>query len=186
MEDDKIIELFWERNETAIEEAQLKYASYLFTIADNILADSEDSEECLNDALLKAWNSIPPQRPQKLSVYLARLIRQSAIDVYRKKSSHKRYISQHAVSLDELEECISGEDDPQASLEKTLLSETVKSFTEALPSTQKLVFVGRYYYFDSIRQIASYTSLSESAVKSMLKRLREKLKLRLEKEGLGL
>ena len=186
MTDEQIVNLYWERNEAALSETQLKYEKQLLFVADNILSDVEDSKECLNDTLLNAWNSIPPQRPQKLLVYLIRLARQNAIDIYRKKNSFKRYASQHAVSLEELKECIPGSNDPEAELNKKLLNEVVNTFVEGLPDQKKQVFIGRYYYFDSIKQIAAYTGMSESAAKSMLMRLRQDLKEQLIKEGFGL
>ncbi len=183
MEDEKIVELYWARNESALEQTQLKYQKLLLSAANNILGDQEDSSECLNDTLLKAWNSIPPQRPQKLSVYLLKLLRQCAIDIFRRKNSFKRYISEHALSLEELEECIPDSSDPQEQLDRKLLNDTVTGFVDGMKDKQKQVFVGRYFYFDSIRQIAGYTGMSEPAVKSMLLRLRKELKEILIREG---
>lgn len=108
MEDEKIIELYWNRSEEALAETEQKYSRYLLTIANNILKNQEDSRESLNDTLLRAWNSIPPSRPPFLSVFLGKLIRQSAIDMYRKKNAARRIRSEYMISLAELEECVAG------------------------------------------------------------------------------
>ena len=106
MQDDRIVELYWNREETAIDATEKKYGAYLMKIAYNILADREDSRECVNDTYLKVWNCIPPHRPEALSAFLAKIARQTAIDIFRRRTSPKRRGSEYAVSLSELEDCI--------------------------------------------------------------------------------
>lgn len=183
MDDGKIVDLYWQRSEDAIRETAAKYEAYLTRIADNILSDAEDSRECVNDTYLAAWNSMPEQRPAVLSTYLGKITRQKAIDVFRKRNSIKRYASEFAVSLSELEEGPEGGSTPEQALEAGLLEATVNRFVRSLPKESRQVFIGRYYFFDSVKSIASYTGLSEAKVKVLLFRTRGKLRKYLEKEG---
>ena len=113
MKDEQIVNLYWDRNEDDIRQTQLKYGSYLYKVADNILANLEDSQECVNDTYLAAWNSMLTNRPNVLSTYLGKIIRQISIDVYRKKNRQKRYASQYAISLDELGDTFSDGTTPE-------------------------------------------------------------------------
>lgn len=124
MEDEKIIELYWKRSEDALIETERKYGRYLLTIANNILKDEEDSRESINDMLLRAWNSIPPSRPSFLAVFLGKLTRQSAIDMYRKKHAARRIRSEYMISLTELEECLAGTGGREGKLPDKLEHET--------------------------------------------------------------
>lgn len=183
MEDKKIIEMYWERNEAAISHTQEKYGNYLSKIAYNILADIEDSKESVNDTYLRAWNSIPPHKPVRLSAFLARITRQISIDVYRKKTSKKRAGSEYALSLDELFDCASS-DSPEKEFELKALSTAINSWLSNVSAIQRQAFVCRYFYFDSIKNIANQLELSESNVKSLLYRARLDLKDYLKKEEL--
>lgn len=182
MNDSAIIELFQQRSEDALRETEQKYSNYLTTIARNILANEEDSRECVNDTYLRAWNTIPPQLPQRLSAYLGKITREISISRWRAAHAAKRGGSQYALSLDELEDCIpdnSAEHDYEASM----LEKSVSEFVKALPQKQRRIFVCRYFFCDSIRDIAGYFAMSEAAVKTVLFRTREKLKKHLEQEG---
>ena len=182
MNDSAIIELFRQRSEDALRETEQKYSRYLTAIARNILADEEDSRECVNDTYLRAWNTIPPQIPQRLSAYLGKITRELSISRWRANNAAKRGGSQYAVSLDELEECIpdnSAEHDCEAALLQKVLCE----FVRALPNKPRRIFVCRYFFCDPIKDIAGYFAMSEAAVKTTLFRTRKKLKKHLEQEG---
>ena len=183
MTDDKIIQLFFQREEVAIEETQKKYGSYCFKIANNILNNREDSEECLNDTWLKAWESIPPTRPTYFNLFLAKITRNFAINTYRSKHTHKRGKGEMALVLDELEECITGETDVETLYIAEELQSSINKFVRGLSEKDGNVFIRRYFYADSIKDISNRYHISENNVRVMLNRTRNKLKLRLEKEG---
>lgn len=183
MQDDMIVSLYWKRDEQAIEETEKKYEHYLTKIAYNILSDLEDSKESVNDTYLKAWNSMPPHKPGVLSTYLGKITRQVSIDIFRKRTSDKRQASEYAISLSELEECVSGGDTTAQNVEVHLLAAAISKFLYTLSPEARNTFVGRYYFMDTIHEIASYYGMSESKTKSMLHRTRLKLKAYLEQEG---
>lgn len=186
MQDDQIIRLYWQRNENAIRETEQKYGRYLQKIAVNILLNFEDSQESVNDTYLKAWNTIPPAVPVRLSVFLGRITRQLSIDRYRTSSRQKRGGTGYAASLTELEECIPDGDTTQEEVDLRLLAEAISEYLRTLPAASRRVFIGRYYYMDSIREIASWSGMSESKVKSILYRARNGLKNYLEKEDFAI
>lgn len=186
MEDAQIVELYWQRDEAAIQKSDEKYGRYLTKIAMNILADFEDSRESVNDTYSKAWNAMPPHKPDILSTFFGKITRQTSIDIYRKRASQKRHGSEYTLSLSELEECIPGGGNPQQELEGSLLADTINAFLRTLPESARNVFVGRYYFADSIREVAAYCDMSESKVKSILYRTRFKLKEYLEMEGFSI
>lgn len=183
MKDEEIVDLYWQRDELAIGETERKYGHYLSKIAYNILSDIEDGKESVNETYLKAWNSMPPHRPAILASYLGKITRQLSIDIYRKRNREKRQASEYALSLEELEECVSGGDTTGQSLDLKLLAEAIETYLCGLTPEARNTFVGRYYYADSVREIADYYGMSESKVKSMLFRIRKGLRAYLEKEG---
>ncbi len=183
MQDEKIVELFWQRDETAIKETQLKYDRYLYKIAYNILDDEEDSKESVNDSYLGAWNSIPPHKPVTLSTYLGKLTRRISIDTFRRKNRQKRKNSQYALSLTELEECVSAGDTTMEAVEAKAFGEVLSRFLREQSEEARHVFLGRYYFQDSVKDISQYCHMSEAKVKSLLYRTRLELKNYLEKEG---
>ena len=136
MKDEQIVDLYWDRNEDAIRQTQVKYGSYLYKVADNILANLEDSQECVNDTYLAAWNSMPTNRPNVLSTYLGKIIRQISIDVYRKKNRQKRYASQYAISLDELGDAISDGSTPDEVLDYYPVDRLMHDIALALMAVQ--------------------------------------------------
>lgn len=182
MQDEMIVELFWQRNESALRETEEKYHSYLQKIAYNILADIEDAREAVNETLLRAWNSIPPHKPSILKTYLGKITRQLSIDVYRREHRQKRVASEVTVSLDELGDIVS-DGDMGESFDSKLLGETIDDFLQTLSYEARTAFVQRYYFNDTVREIAERQGASESKVKSMLFRTRQGLKEYLEKEG---
>ncbi|MBQ7801385.1 MAG: sigma-70 family RNA polymerase sigma factor [Oscillospiraceae bacterium] len=186
MRDRQIVELYWERREEAIHQTERKYGAYLSKVAYNILGDFEDSQECVNDTYLAAWNSIPPNRPGSLLTYLSKITRQISIDVFRKRHAVKRYPSEYALCLEELGDSFTDGVTPEQALEAKLLDDAINRFVRALPADARKAFVGRYYFFDPLRDIAAYCGMTESGVKSLLYRTRQRLKAYLAKEGYDL
>lgn len=183
MEDSQIVALYWDRNETAIDHTDKKYGRYLAKIAYNILADREDSQESVNDTYLAAWESMPPHKPNALSTYLGKLTRRISIDLFRKKSSQKRGGGEYALSLQELEDSISGGDTTQQAVELQQLSQAIESYLRSIGEEARNVFIGRYYYLDPVKTIAGYCHISESKVKILLHRTRQGLWEYLQREG---
>lgn len=186
MQDDRIVALYWQRDEAAIRETEAKYGRFLLKIAYNILADTEDSRECVNDACLKAWNFMPPHRPNALAAYLGKITRQLAIDIFRTKNRKKRQASGYTVSLSELEECVPDTAGVEQDADLHLLAEAINTYLSSLSKEARVTFVGRYYYMDSLKEVAAYCGMSESKVKSMLYRTRQGLKVYLKQEGFEL
>ena len=184
MEDSRIVELYWQRDESAISETQQKYGNYLTRIAYNILADVEDSRESVNDTYLKAWYSMPPQKPIALSTFLGRITRQISIDIYRKRNAKKRQGSEYALALDELYDCADSDGMPEKEVEAEFLAKSISDYLMTLSDEARNIFVCRYYFLDSVREIAEHFGAGESKVKSSLHRTRLGLKKHLEKEGL--
>ena len=183
MEDSEIIALYWQRDQAAIQETQRNYGRYLSKIAYGILSNREDGEEVVNDACLKAWGSIPPNRPDSLSAYLGKITRRLAIDVLRTRGREKRMASAYAVSLSELEECVPGGGGVEEHLDLSLLAQAINAYLRTLAPQARNVFVGRYFYMDSLKEVAAYYGMSESKVKSLLYRTRLGLKAYLTQEG---
>lgn len=186
MEDAEIVDLYWSRNEDAIAETKTKYGAYLTKVAYNILADLEDSQECVSDTYLAAWRSMPDNRPKVLRTYLSKITRQVSIDLFRRRSRIKRYASEYAVSLEELGDSFTDGRTPETDLEAKILTETVNCFLRTLPDEARHTFIGRYYFFDSVKNVARYCRISESKCKSLLYRTRQSLKAYLQKEGFDL
>lgn len=183
MQDEKIVELYWNRDENAIRETQEKYENYLYKIAYNILSDKEDSNESVNDTYLAAWNSMPPHKPNVLSTYLGKLTRRISIDIFRKRNRIKRQGSEYALSLTELQDCISDDNSPEKDYEAQILGEAINAFLRTLSVDARNVFIGRYYFLDSVKDVANYCGISESKAKTLLHRTRNSLREYLEKEG---
>lgn len=181
MQDDIIVELYWQRDEAALRYTEQKYGRYLKKAAFNILADIEDAEEVLNETLLCAWNSMPEQRPKLLSTYLGKITRDLSIDRYRLKHRKKRISSEYAVSLDELSDILAKENDD--SFDSIILGEAIGSFLETVSHEARTVFIQRYYFSDSVTEIAKRLGCSENKIKSLLFRLRKRLRECLIKEG---
>ena len=182
MQDFEIVDLYWARSENAITETSVKYGSYCRKIAANITADDADSEECVNDTYLSAWNSMPEERPSQLAPYLAAIVRNHALTLYRKTHSQKRGAGQTALALDEIFE-VASSSSTEDMVDLKLLSGHINSFLAGLSAGDRIAFVRRYFYVDSLSDIAGALAMSESAVKSLLFRLRKKLRDHLLKEG---
>ncbi len=186
MEDKEIIALYLSRDHQAISETQLKYGRKLMDIAGNILSSKDDCVEVLNDTLLRVWDSIPPNHPSSLWAYLAKITRRLAIDKLRYRSRRKRGSSQYIMSLHELEECATEGDTTVNGANLTFLANAIGDYLRTLPKEARVTFIGRYFYADSISEIAAYCSMSPSKVKSMLRRTRIGLREYLKKEGFEL
>lgn len=186
MTDGEIVGLFLARDERAIGEARAKYEKAMLRQARNLLFDREDSLEAVNDALLAAWDSIPPQTPSSLGAYLARLVRQISIDRVRKLDAKKRGGGEKPLPLSELCEIASEDGAPESELDKKLLDEAVGAFVSSLSPEERALFISRYYFFDPVNKAASLCGMSVSKAKSMLFRTRKKLREHLEKEGFEL
>lgn len=184
MDDSRIVELYWNRSEQAIGETDQKYGKYCYRIAYNILASKEDSEETVSDTYMTAWNTIPPRRPSVLATFLGKITRRLSIDRWRTRSAYKRGGGQMALALEELEDCIASPESVEQTYAKKELLAAYKRFVERLPVTERRVFLLRYWYLDSIGDIAQKYGFSESKVKSMLHRTRQKLNRCLAEEGL--
>ena len=184
MEDAQIVDLFFARDEQAINEISRKYGKYLYSIAHNILSNRRDSEEAVNDTYLGAWRSIPPHRPNRLSTYLGKITRRLSLEKWKCLHAQKRGGGEVSLALEELGECIPCADSPQATLEMKELTQTINAFLKTLPETEQQVFLCRYWYLVPIKTIAKQFGFSESKVKSMLSRTRKKLKTHLRKEGI--
>ena len=183
MEDAQIVALYWDRDESALRETERKYGPYLMKIAVNILADREDSRESVNDTYLRAWHSMPPHRPGHLSAYLAKIVRGLAIDRLRTRERAKRRASEYDLSLDELAECVSAGDVTAEQADLGLLAEAIGAYLRTLPAPARNAFVGRYFYADSLKEVARYCGMEEGKAKSLLYRTRQGLRAYLEQEG---
>ncbi len=183
MQDELIVELYWQRNEDAISQTQKKYEKLLISIAHNILYNNEDCKESVNDTYLAAWNSMPPNKPNVLSAYLCKITRRISIDIFRKKNREKRKASEYSLSLDELDECLSSTSTTEHEYEEKQLTYAINEFLHTLSDEAKNLFIGRYYFLDPLKKVAQYCNLSESNAKTILYRTRLALKEYLKKEG---
>ena len=185
MDDAKIIALYEARDEKAIAETQQKYGGYCRYIAERILVSREDAEECVNDAYHKAWNTIPPQKPESLASYIGMLTRQLSLNRYKENHRQKRGAGEVPLVLDELQECIADRGD-MPSADDITLRDAMNAFLAGLPQRTRMVFMRRYWYADEVTTIAADYGMSEGHVNVLLYRTRKKLKEYLEKEEIYL
>ena len=183
MDDAKIVQLYWERNEQAIIESSNKYGTYCNSIAHNILFNWADAEECVNDTWLHAWNSMPPHKPYILSTFLGKITRNLSFDCYKRNHRDKRGGNNIDLVLEELEEIVSGNDNPEKQLQEKELKEEINQFLFSLSKDKRYMFILRYWYADSISEIAERFGLSENNVSVILNRVRKKLKSYLNEKG---
>ena len=182
MNDEQIIQLFFTRNEDAIRQTDDRYGAKLTRLSENIVGSREDAQECVNDTYLKAWNTIPPRKPNIFSAFLGKITRHISIDRWRKQSAQKRGGKEMICALDELGECMD-ENTLEATVSQRELTRILNDFLTGLPETERNVFLSRYWYMDSIDTIVKITGFSQSKVTSMLHRTRNKLRKRLSEEG---
>lgn len=183
LDDNAIIALYQNRDENAIKQTDKKYSGYLTKIALNVLGNLEDGEECVNDTYFRAWNTIPPNNPAALKNYLGKITRELSIDRLRKKTSKKRGGTEYELSLDELCECTGTGDSTEQAAELSALVELIEEFLRHRGDDERDMFVCRYYFCDSIKDIAGYFGVNISKVKNTLFRTRKELKKHLESEG---
>lgn len=185
MEDAEIIQLYFQRNEKAIAETAAKYGKYCSSIAGNILDSQQDVEECVNDTYLNTWNAIPPQRPALFKAFLGKITRNLSFNRYKHSRADKRGGGQISLVLDELTECLPGGTEPETVLERKELVRTIEQFLSDLPKDRRVMFVCRYWYADSISDIALKYGISENSVSVTLNRLRKRLQRYLLEGGAG-
>jgi RNA polymerase sigma-70 factor (ECF subfamily) len=183
LSDEGIVRLYWERSESAITYTDQKYGGYCRHIARNILFNESDTEECVNDTYLDAWESMPPHRPTVLSTFLGKITRRIAIDRIRYANAEKRGGGELPLVLDELADCVADMSDVEAEIEEREGIRLIRDFLLALPSTERRVFLCRYWYMDTVSSISSAFGFSEGKTTSMLHRTRIKLRRFLESEG---
>ena len=184
MDDSRIIELYFERSESAVAESEKKYGRYCGTIAMNILGNREDSEECVSDTWLRAWNAIPPAKPRFLKAFLGKITRNLALNLLEKNRASKRGGGEGTAVLDELEEGVADSGAATWSADRYVLTETLKRFLKDLPEERRVIFVRRYWYMQPVKEIAEDMGIGESKVKMTLLRTRKALAEELGKEGI--
>ena len=183
MNDKSIVDLYFNRDEEAITQTEKKYGRYCYSIAYNILTNKEDAEESVSDTYMTAWRAIPPRRPSVLSTFLGKITRNLAIDRWRERVATKRGGGEVTLALEELEDCVAGLQNVEMEYEQKELIQAYVKFLDALPVTERRVFLCRYWYVDSVDTIAAKFGFSQSKVKTMLYRTRAKLRKQLAEEG---
>lgn len=183
LDDIDIVNLFWNRDEAAVAEMSAKYGNFCFSIANNILSDQRDIEECLNDAYLTVWNTVPPERPTVLSAFLGKILRRICLNKIRNKNAQKRGGGQTALVLDELLDCVPSGKTIDDEFDQKELAAKIGEFVGKLNINDRRIFICRYWYFDSIADISEKFGYSQSKTKTTLHRLRTRLLTYLEKEG---
>jgi RNA polymerase sigma-70 factor (ECF subfamily) len=187
LDDNEILDMYFARNEAAIDETKTKYGRRLFKVAKNILHSNEDAEECVSDTLMKAWSVIPPSRPEMFGAFLAKISRNIALNKWEAKNAAKRGGGEANVLLSELEDCLPSQGErPDTAHEAAFVTQSINTFLATLPKPTRVAFVLRYFHGESIAEICRRFSISESKAKSVLFRTRKKLKLHLEKEGVAI
>lgn len=183
MRDDEIIALCFGRDEKAIEEISEKYGAYCRKVSENVLRNPEDSEECFNSALLAFWNCVPPEKPENLKIFLAKITRNLALNKLREKNTGKRGGSETTLIFDELSECIPSGENVEENFIAKELGENINRFAKSLTDRERNIFVRRYFFMESAEEIGKRYSISVGNVAVILHRIRKKLKKHLEREG---
>ena len=184
MKDEEMVGLYWMRSEDAVAATAEKYGNYCYSIAFSILHNAEDAEECVNDAYLAAWNSIPPHRPERVAAFLGKITRNVSLNRWKQYNAQKRGEGQTELALSELEECIPAKTGIEQAVEDELLTWSIEKFLYSQPRLKRNLFIRRYWYISSIQELADEYGMSESKVKSLLFRMRKNLKLHLAKEDI--
>lgn len=185
LNDDDIVDLYWNRHESAIEESSRQYGRYCYSISYNILHDNGEAEECVNDTWLRTWNAIPPQRPSKLSFFVGRIVRNLSLDKYKAKKAKKRG-GEMLPLLEELIQCIPANNDVEQAILDQDLARTINQFMHTLPERECNLFLARYWYSMPLSEIADKFGVKENNIKASLFRSRGKLKHYLIQEGIHL
>ena len=182
MDDQSIVQLYLERNENAIVETDLKYGAYIGSVSLNILGNIADMEEAKNDTLSALWNSIPPSVPNNFKAFLTIVARRISLNLLRSKKRQTENLVD--LSFEELDECFPSRANTKEALDRKELKRVLNSFLSSLPDSERRVFICRYFYCDSIAELSKHFVFSQSKIKMMLKRSREKLRKVLEKEDI--
>lgn len=186
MNDDTIVTMFWNRDENAISAISEKYGAYCLTISKNILGNSEDAKECVNDAYMSVWSTIPPHRPAQLSTYLGKIVRNLSINLHKKNRAQKRKGKELNLVLDELSEVLSDAKTLDEKVNYTLLVQSINAFLDGQNEIQRKIFVSRYWYAESVKSIAKRFKMTENNVSVTLNRVRTQLRSYLEEGGFEL
>ena len=186
MDDNGIIQLYWDRNDQAINATSKKYGHYCKAIAKNILNSEEDAEECVNDTYLNAWNSMPTHWPEHLATFLGKITRNLSFNKYKRDHAEKRGGGEITLVLDELADCVSDIDTVEQTIDRQELSTAINSFVQNLPTEKRNIFVRRYWYADSVSDIASNYGMLQGTVSKTLERTRKRLKAYLAERGFEL
>ena len=184
MDDQAIVDLYFDRSEAAIAQTNAKYGRYCYSIAYNILTNNEDAEESVSDTYLAAWKAMPPRRPAMLSTFLGKITRHISINRWNARNAYKRGGGEITLALEELDQCVADKQDLESNYAHKETVKAFRRFLDTIPETERNVFLRRYWCVDTIADIANSFGFSESKVKSMLRRTRMKLQKSLEKEGL--
>ena len=182
MNDEKIIEMFFNRSEQAIRELNNKYGKICHNLSYNIVNNSQDAEECVNDAYLGAWNAIPPARPNPLLTYICKIVRNISLKLYWRKEADKRN-SHYTIAMEEIEACIADPNTVEAEIEAKELANIIEEFLDTLTLENRVIFMRRYWFSDSYKGIAELTGLSEKNISVRLTRIREKMRQYLLERG---
>ena len=185
MSDDNIVELYWQREEKAIEYTDAKYGRYLYTIAYNIVHNRPDCEECLNDTYLDTWNCIPPTRPRSFQAFISKIMRNVAVSKFRRNNADKRIPSSMTVSLEEMEGCVAYNSSVDEEYAIKELTRILNKYLRELSERDATIFISRYYYSDSLKDLSEMLGVSERTVSRILLKLRQDLKQLLDEEGYG-
>lgn len=186
MEDHEIIDLYLARSENAIYETKAKYGGFCSRISWNILRNKEDAEECVSDTYFHTWNAIPPAKPEYLMAYLGKIVRNISLNLRKTKHTQKRGAGEYELAYEELSNVVAASALVEDVYDGVVLKDLLNRWLDHLPAEQRMVFVGRYWYFDSVSEIANKMGYSESKTRMILFRLRSGLKKYLESEGIDL
>ena len=185
MEDEQIVNLYWQRDEAAIQETELKYGSFCWGLAYNILSDHEDAEECVNDTWHKAWNSMPQERPALLRAWLGKVVRNLAFDRWRRSHAQKRYNGMD-VMLSELEDCVPASEGVESAIDAKELGRVISTWLRQLPESDRVLFVRRYWNGEALNALAKDQGIPAAKLAQKMYSLRQNLKKVLETEGIAL
>ena len=175
IDDEKIIDLFFERSEQGIRELDIKYGKVCHKLSNNIVNNRQDAEECVNDAYLGAWNAIPPARPHPLLTYICKIVRNISLKIYYRKEAAKRS-SHYTIAMEEIEACIADLNTVETEIEARELARIIGEFLDTLTLENRVIFMRRYWFADSYKDIAEFMGLSEKNISVRLTRIREKMK----------
>lgn len=183
MDDVRIVEMLWQRDDGALSALKDRHERLILSVAQNVLKNREDSEECLNDTLLATWNAIPPAKPENLGAFVCKIARNLSLKKWRSKTAEKRGGKAFYCLISELDDCISDGKTVDETIDQRALAAIIDTFLRSLDTDERDLFILRYFYFYSVASLAEKFGFSRSKVKTQLYRTRQKLSIRLQKEG---